>query len=223
MFRRGELRETNQVLEVELRRRGMLMPGVKASILNGRRRNAHSSKVYRDFLRPASVTCERSELTNDETLQLYATFSGPEETLKTEDLAFLIGERVQPPHRTRTSEVNDQHESASTDALAARRFGNEQSDFVARAARLGIPIASNAQIQGSKPPALFESAMRSSVPPGFEMINDDMYARKENKFVVFNGAGVDTWRGPVPMTKTTGIETMLMGTSDEKVLPRTSF
>ena len=31
------------------------------------------------------------------------------------------------------------------------------------------------------------------IPAGFEQINEDLFARKDNKFMVFNGPGVDSF------------------------------
>ena len=42
---------------------------------------------------------------------------------------------------------------------------------------------------------------RRSVPPFFEQINDGMFARKDNKFMVFNEAGADSWHGVEPETR----------------------
>jgi hypothetical protein len=65
--------------------------------------------------------------------------------------------------------------------------------FVKKASRLGIYVE---ECQGkgkvSNPP-LYQSDLRDKNPSGFEQINDDMYARTDNKFMVFNGAGVDSW------------------------------
>eukprot|EP00594_Rhizosolenia_setigera_P015855 CAMPEP_0178972640 /NCGR_PEP_ID=MMETSP0789-20121207/21161_1 /TAXON_ID=3005 /ORGANISM="Rhizosolenia setigera, Strain CCMP 1694" /LENGTH=88 /DNA_ID=CAMNT_0020660181 /DNA_START=76 /DNA_END=342 /DNA_ORIENTATION=+ len=48
----------------------------------------------------------------------------------------------------------------------------------------------------------YESTMSFRDKEGFEQINEDLYARKENKFMVFNGVGVDTWySGTQPITK----------------------
>lgn len=41
------------------------------------------------------------------------------------------------------------------------------------------------------------------------MINEDMFSRKENKFMVFNGPGVDSWTDTNPITKISGVERML--------------
>ena len=44
-------------------------------------------------------------------------------------------------------------------------------------------------------------------------INEGLFASKKNKFMVFNGAGVDSWRlERTPVTKTKGVENMLLGT-----------
>lgn len=34
---------------------------------------------------------------------------------------------------------------------------------------------------------------RSGVRDGFEQINDDLFARRANKFMVFNGVGMENW------------------------------
>ena len=59
-----------------------------------------------------------------------------------------------------------------------------------------------------KSPSLFSKEARRSIPEGFEQINDDMFARRDNRFVVFNGTGLDTWRkdSKEPRTKTHGLE-----------------
>lgn len=57
-------------------------------------------------------------------------------------------------------------------------------------------------------PSLFSKETRRFVPEGFEQINDDMFARRDNKFVVFNAPGLETWRrdSKEPRTKTHGLE-----------------
>ena len=81
-----------------------------------------------------------------------------------------------------------------------------------RASRLAIPITSHSELLKSRSQPLFQFEKRQPVPAGFEMINEDMFARKDNKFMVFNGAGVASWKGTKPVTKISGIENMLMGT-----------
>ena len=38
------------------------------------------------------------------------------------------------------------------------------------------------------------SSKKEQISGAFEQINDDLYARKKNKFMVFNGAGMNEWR-----------------------------
>ena len=57
------------------------------------------------------------------------------------------------------------------------------------------------------------------LPEGFEQINDDLFARRDNKFLVLNGAAVGTWQEAVPKTKVMNLDkirTMLdaLGQSD---------
>jgi hypothetical protein len=83
---------------------------------------------------------------------------------------------------------------------------------VSRAAKKGIQIKSHNELEKARSQPLFQFQRKQTVPAGFEMINEDMFSRKDNKFMVFNGPGVDSWTGTKPMTKNSGIEKMLAGT-----------
>ncbi|KAI2508478.1 hypothetical protein MHU86_6005 [Fragilaria crotonensis] len=81
---------------------------------------------------------------------------------------------------------------------SAKKVTPYKGDFVKKAAELGITIQSYDDIMHSKSPSLFTFARVGDVPAGFEQINDDLFARKDNKFMVFNGAGWITGTEPSP-------------------------
>lgn len=89
----------------------------------------------------------------------------------------------------------------------------DESSFILKAASRGI----NVRRKSSRRPGEGVSGGSSGgggigaadgnqqrpIPAGFEQINEDLFARKDNKFMVFNGAGVDSWKSPPqPVTKT---------------------
>merc|ERR1712238_641902 len=81
----------------------------------------------------------------------------------------------------------------------------DRISFSTKAKIMGFHIVSESDKGKLTPPSLFPQTSVPSIPQGFEQINDDLYARKENKFMVFNGAALETWP-PRPETKLKGIE-----------------
>ena len=196
---RGELRDgMPTTLTSELRRRGFYAPGVRGAISAGWNRHIAAEKQYNESFLDLSSTCRRSDLTTANSMKLYSSFFAPDMELTTPDLTFMLGAKqsVNPSKRD----------------LNGVDIPNGTSSFVARAAKLGYHIPSHSDLIKSRVPPLFPSKRRSTVPAGFEMINEDMFARKDNKFMVFNGAGIDSWNGKAPVTKASGLESMLLGT-----------
>jgi hypothetical protein len=198
MRNRGELREGIGLMDSELKRRCLYTEGVKGAISSGWNRRVRAEKNYSEAIAEPDHRSTRSGLTTTSSLQMYASFFPHENEISTQDLSFIAADRAEVPQtKTRPGYV-DLH--------------NRPTSFVTRAKRLGIPITSHADLMKSKCQPLFHFQQRKGVPPGFEMINEDFFARKENKFMVFNGAGVDSWKGTEPITKTSGIDKMLSGT-----------
>jgi hypothetical protein len=198
MRNRGELREGIVLMDAELRRRGLYTEGVKGAISSGWNRRVRAEKNYSEAIAEPDHRSTRSSLTTTSSLQMYASFFPHENGLSTQDLSFIAGDRAEVPQtRIKPGYVD---------------LDDRPLSFVTRAKRLGIPITSHADLIKSKSQPLFQFQQRKGVPSGFEMINEDFFARKDNKFMVFNGAGVDSWKGTEPVTKTTGIDKMLRGT-----------
>lgn len=200
MRNRGELREGITLMDSELRRRGLYTEGVKGAISSGWNRRVRAEKHYSESSLELSQRSTRSELSTTNSLQLYSSFFPHDKEMTTTDLTFIVGDKADVPHtKTKPNHID---------------LKDRPSAFVTRAKRLGIPIDSRNDLIDSRNQPLFHFEQKKEVPAGFEMINEDFFARKDNKFMVFNGAGVDSWHGTEPVTKISGVDKMLSGTLD---------
>lgn len=78
----------------------------------------------------------------------------------------------------------------------------DEANFILMAASRGINIRRKGRDKDENMNVV-EFHTQRPIPAGFEQINEDLFARKDNKFMVFNGAGVDSWQSPPePVTKT---------------------
>jgi hypothetical protein len=193
--RRGKLKEGVPVMNAELMRRGFYTEGVRETIGDGWDQHVAAEKQYQETCLPGSSKYRRSDLTTPNSLKLYSSFFSPDESMAVPDLNVLLGE-------TPTSDVKNKPGHVD--------LKYRGTDFVAKAAKKGISITAHKKLEKSRP--LFTFGRKHIVPEGFEMINDDMFSRKDNKFMVFNGPGVASWSGNSPLTKISGIEKMLAGT-----------
>ena len=198
MRNRGELREGIALMDAELKRRGLYTDGVKGAISSGWNRRVRAEKHYSELSLPASQQSTRSTLSTANSLQLYTSFFPHDREMTTTDLTFIAGDKAEVPHTKFRSNYTD--------------FKDRPPAFVMRAKRLGIPITSHSELVDSRNQSLFHFSKKKEIPAGFEMINEDFFARKDNKFMVFNGAGVDSWHGTEPVTKISGVDKMLSGT-----------
>jgi hypothetical protein len=189
-----------RLVERELRRRGLFKVGVKEAVADGLRHFATAEKQYDEVLDVSRTSCRRSDLTTTDSFKLYASeFDGKTE-LSTADQIFLLARKPDgvPPHNNgkRTPLPLEQ----------------PSTSFVKKAARLGISITPHAELKTAAVLPLYQSERRHIAPEGFEQINDDLFSRKDNKFMVFNGAGVDSWKGTQPITKLSHTENIIIST-----------
>ena len=193
---RGQLQEGVPIMEAELERRGF-PEAVKATVSNDWGRLLNSEKQYQEMVQESSSKYRRSDLTTANSLRLYTSFFSPDQVMASPELSILLGDT--PP-------VGDR------EANSAPNLRQDGLKFVRRAAEMGIPIISHAELANARDRPLFELDHRE-VPAGFEKINEDMFSRKDNKFMVFNGPGVHSWgHDNNPITPTAGIEKILEGT-----------
>ncbi len=190
-----------RVVETELRRRGVYATGVRDTINRGLEHLTAAEKQYGEILNYSRKECRRSDLTTEDSLKLYASdFDGASE-LSIADKIFLL------------SKVPDY---ISTDRFTERiqLIDNDRGlSFLEKAAKVGIAVTSEAESHRFSVPALYERERRHVAPEGFEQINEDLYSRTDNKYMVLNGAGVASWNGCKGVTKLSHADNLLLSTS----------
>ena len=129
----------------------------------------------------------RSGLTSPNSLQKYVSKFDDGTELWTADRIFLHAYEEEYLRKERQAAISDN----STESMS----------FVNKAARLGIKITPHQEKAANVLPPVYQSDQTNLVLPEFEQINEDMFSRKENKFMVFNGAGVESWTGTQSLSK----------------------
>jgi len=180
----GNSRNFSAVDTEMLQKQQLDAPGVKCSIESGRDYHSRAKDMYKEILDSSSLRGTRSDLTNESSMKLYCSMFDDQTELSRVNQMYMLGQTSILP-------LADTSSSSSTSART-KNIGNVWNSDQ----KMNITSSSTA----------FISQSRRRVRPGFEQINEDLYARKENKYMVFNGPGVDSWRGSQPITKVKGIE-----------------
>lgn len=136
----------------------------------------HARRQYAEVVAPRSGGCAKSDWSDAETVKLYSSFFEPSTCLTAADQVFLGG-LPEPRQNEAKSVSKEEHEPIC-----------QPTRFAQKAARLGIKCTPYTDM------ALGLTKHRQGLTPaGFEQINDDMFSRKDNAFMVFNRAGVESW------------------------------
>jgi hypothetical protein len=187
------------MVELELRRRGLASAGVRESIANTWQGLKRSEQEYAEILERPMETCSRSDLSTAAAFKQYASAFDESTLLSTPDVIFL----------------NEQPSSnlplPSRPPESLRTMSRSPESFVQKAAKLGYDISPYSDASADSVASLFPRSGRQSVPAGFEQINDDMFARKDNIFMVFNSAALDSFHGAQPVTKKFEADSILLG------------
>ena len=171
----------------ELIRNGLGSTGVMDSIASGVRDFDKAQKLYSEVVDGQVTACERSDLTDPASFMLYASKFDDIVKLETADQIFLQANEAKVGRERRWP--------------ASKLSTTTPIPFVKKAARLGIAIEPyNGKLSDSSPSIVKLDPMHE-IPSGFEQINEDLYSRADNKFMVFNGAGVESWSGNHSITK----------------------
>lgn len=155
----------------------------------------------------SSVGYKRSDVTTESSMKLYSSFFDPDSTSLTRlEQTYVTGGQkfIHDPSKPLRRSTRP-CEEVSGPGKDLKKF--DETGFIMKAASRGINIRkTTVQSEEDKIDVLkFQSNIK--IPPGFEQINDDLFARKDNKFMVFNGAGVNAWKNPPqPVTKTKMID-----------------
>ena len=196
MRSRGDLSpEGIQLVDLELKRRGLDALGVRDTVAAGWEQYNMSEKAYSEFLQ-SPTTCRRSDLTTASSLNLYASLFDENTQLSVSDLIFMLGRKPA--------------EAAAEPKTKPLKYSEDKAPFIEKAAQMGMPIVPHKEVMKGKSPPLFHFERERQVPTGFEQINEDMFARHDNKFMVFNGPGVACWKGTEPVTKVSRMEDDLL-------------
>lgn len=180
-----------QMVDVELRRRGFYTEGVREAVKHGWEQQKIAKQQFAEVVDTSKLVCQRSDLTTPDSLKVYTSLFANSKPLSQPQHTYINGDIK----RSTSSTISSTRELQSVLEPAGAR------PFVERAAKIGITIRSHVDIANSCSPPLFEFERKSCVPEGFEQINEDLFARNDNRFIVFNGAGVDCWHGSQPVTK----------------------
>lgn len=187
----NESKIASQIVEEELKRREMDTPGVMDAIDNGWKNFAESDSCYREVLSSESLFHRRSDLTDGNSMKLYCSFFGEDTKMTNHDIKHITGGKQLPA-------------SAKEQRKTKAAFDLKQSRFMNKARTLGIRIDQGSS-KSAQTPALFRRNASKEFPGGFEQINENLFAREDNRFMVFNDVGVDRWP-PKSKTKIGTIE-----------------
>lgn len=179
----------------ELKRRHLYSVGVKDTAVADWNSLVRAEHQYNEVVAIPEKRCIRSDLTTESSMRLYCSLFDDWSELSVAEMNFITGEQA-TAHATKTP-------------LVAGDAVHSDDALVKKAIFLGIAMS-----KYSKPssPSLVKNACWRQVPFEFEQINDDMFARKDNKFLVLNGVGVDTWSGSQSTTKECRLESIVFDT-----------
>lgn len=189
-----------QRVQSELKRRGMDAPGVLESVSQSFSTFMNAHDQYSEICSNVGPTMSRSDLTTDQSLDLYSTFFDASTKLSYAEAILFNGKGWKVPE-----------ESTSRERSSHWKVPGPKSNLVKKAGRLGINITPRETLEQRRQAPLFHTSLEDHVPDGFEQIHDDLFARKDNKFMVFNGPGARSWKDTNPNTRIASIEDILAG------------
>lgn len=182
--------------------------GIKDEISLGWSQLIQSKNIYGEILDCSNMTCRRSDLTSERSMKLYTSFYDGDTELTRLKRMYILGNTDE----SRVDKITDEEKSSKSTGKSEiknkeKKHRNREKAKDRQSKRLGKRDNSSCKHNSSSSSQIHEFIPIASFGDyeGFEQINEDLYARKDNKFMVFNGAGVDTWDGTKPVTKSGGI------------------
>ena len=174
----------------DLKSREMDTPGVMDAVYEGWKNFGEARDCYNEIVSSNSLYHRRSDFTDENSMRLYCSFYGEDAILSELDVAYMTGGRVNVEKKKPQSYEEEKPTKVSS--------------FMRKAEMLGIEIQQSTS-PNKDPPALFHHDEVRKITPGFEQINENLFARKDNRFMVFNRIDIDSWP-PKSKTKIGGIE-----------------
>jgi len=187
--KRGELRGGGLPgVSDALKEREIDTPGVIEAVFGGWDRFSQNEGTYTEIMNTSSICHKRSDLTDKQSLSIYNSFFGYSTPLTNLDVSYIVGSKIVKPHSLVSERQKKKEKSLRTPSGEGMT-----STFRSKAKMMGFPVILGKKMNHISKPSLFSRGDEPLVPKGFEQINDDLFARKENKFMVFNGAGLVSW------------------------------
>lgn len=185
---------TNNVLtgvNEELKRRSLDTVGVLDAVYGGWNRFCSTEECYNEIVDSTTLGERRSDLTDSKSMKLYCSFYDYDSTLLNNFEMNSISGGKEKLDKTIPRDI--------TNAADGRKEGSRRQLLnKSKAKMLGLSRSFDAK---SNCPALFPHEAVSKIPRGYEQINDDLFARKDNRFMVFNSVGLENSWPPKPRSK----------------------
>jgi hypothetical protein len=170
---------TTRVVE-DLKRREMDTPGVLNAIKEYSEMDTRAEKCYDEILSNSSTSRERSDLTDSYSSNLYSS-------MFSED---IVSNRFDVTYTDKNMKVKNP--ASNKDEIKQDVDADKCPQLFRKARMVGIDIGSGFTSKGASP-TLFRRHGQNENISGFEQINDNLFARKDNRFMVFNDAGLSDW------------------------------
>lgn len=209
---RGYVNPYDSPSDYTLTRAGCATVGVKEYIVAGYDRFSKSHRSYTETENHGNLTFRKSDLTVEESLRLYCSmFDNQESLLSSVDTTFISGQKYsnEPSYARHTTSPKPDESSTVTVSVAVLDAPRELKPEIVTKKPHNQEMTLQRTIskwlndpEGTSIPSM---TLHSKLRQGFEQINDDLYAKKDNKFLVLNGAGISSWTNISPRTKIGGL------------------
>jgi len=170
---------------------GLDAVGVKEYFGAGWNHLGKAEKAFTEITDMAAVGYKRSDITTAYSMKLYSSFFDSASEIRPLEQAYTLGQHLpnDPTKPLRRSTRPCGKVSGPSSDL--RSF--DEAGFIMKAAARGINIRKSTSSNFGKTDIDVLKFNPRPVPAGFEQINEDLFARKDNKFMVFNGPGVESF------------------------------
>lgn len=189
----------NSTVDQFLTSRKLNTPSVKQFINENWKELAETEDHYRSLL-DRNLKCKRSDLTDNKSFRLYASFFDCDTSISSLDKAFIDRQQVEP--QKRSDKIKSTH---FIQKKCTESCDNNENNL--RKSSEGLSILMD---------------LRRHVKSGFEQINDDNFAKNDNKFIVFNRKGAECWKGAEALTKLCSIHDDFTVLDPNYVKPKSS-
>jgi hypothetical protein len=180
---------TSRVVE-DLKRREMDTPGVLNEIKEYSKIDTHAETCYDEILSNNSTFHERSDVTDNYSSSLYSSMFSEDVASNDYDVSSMDGNLEVKDLASNNDEIKQNVDAAKCPQLFRK------------ARMIGIDIGTD--LRSNNTSNSFRRHGNNEILHGFEQINDNLFARKDNRFLVFNDAGLSDWP-PESKTRLGGI------------------